>query len=137
MLFLTRITLFKYRLQLTGFELPAAVRASQLEFDSRLAVVLDRMADRIEGQASAEDRDFKDAFERLEKAVRTCCSEEPQRSRAIELQTFLALSRTAKGLVMSLDNEILPPEIETQCASAVKGLLRAADVAANKIHDSA
>ncbi|HTF65269.1 MAG TPA: FUSC family protein, partial [Edaphobacter sp.] len=96
MLFLTRITLFKYRLQLTGFELPAAVRASQLEFDSRLAVVLDRMADRMEGQTPAEDHDFKDAFERLEKAVRNCCSEGPQRSMAIELKTFLALSRTAK-----------------------------------------
>jgi multidrug resistance protein MdtO len=120
MLFLTRITLFKYRLQLTGFELPAAVRASQPEFDSRLAVVLDRMADRMEGKTPAEDHDFKDAFERLEKAVRTCGSERPQRSMAIELKTFLALSRTAKNLVMSLDNEILPPKIETQCESAVK-----------------
>ena len=35
LLFLTRITLFKYRLQLTGFELPADVLASQLEFDRR------------------------------------------------------------------------------------------------------
>jgi len=124
MLFLTRITLFKYRLQLTGFELPAAVRASQLEFDSRLAVVLDRMADRMEGQTPAEDHDFKDAFDRLEKAVRNCCSEGPQRSRAIELQTFLALSRTTKSLIMSLDNEILPPKIETQGESVVKGFAK-------------
>jgi multidrug resistance protein MdtO len=81
MLFLTRITLFKYRLQLTGFELPATVRASQREFDSRLAVVLDGMADRMEGQTPAEDHDFKDAFERLEKAVRICSSEGPQDQR--------------------------------------------------------
>jgi multidrug resistance protein MdtO len=111
MLFLTRITLFKYRLQLTGFELPAAVRASQLEFDSRLTAVLDRMADRMEGQTPAKDHDFTDAFERLERAVRSCCSEELQRSMAIELKTFLALSRTAESLVMSLDNEILPPKL--------------------------
>jgi multidrug resistance protein MdtO len=110
MLFLTRITLFKYRLQLTGFELPAAVRAFQLEFDNRLAVVLDRMADRMEGQTPTEDHDFKDAFEHLEKAMRTCCSEGAQRSMAIELKTFLALSRTAESLVMSLDNETLPPK---------------------------
>ena len=109
MLFLMRITLFKYRLQLTGFELPAAVRASQLEFDSRLAVVLDRMADRIEERAPKEDHDFTDEFEHLEKAVRTCCSEGLQRS--IKLETFLALCRTAKSLVMSLDNEILPPKL--------------------------
>jgi multidrug resistance protein MdtO len=121
MLFLTRITLFKYRLQLTGFELPEALRAAQLEFDSRLAAVLDRMADRMEGQTPAEDHDFNDAFERLEKTVGDCRPEGAQRSRAIELQPFLDLSRTAKSLVMSLDNEILPAEIETQCESAVKG----------------
>jgi hypothetical protein len=137
MLFLTRITLFKYRLQLTGFELPAAVRASQLEFDSRLAVVLDRMADRMEGQTPAEDHDFKDAFECLEKAVMTCCPEGPQRPMAIELKTFLALSRTAESLVMSLDNEMLPRKSGQQCASAVKGWPRAADIAANHVHDSA
>jgi multidrug resistance protein MdtO len=104
MLFLTRITLFKYRLQLTGFELPAAVRPSQLEFDRRLATILDRMANRMEGSAPAEDHDFKDAFENLEKAVKTCCSEEPERS--IDLQTFLALSDTATGLVISLAKQI-------------------------------
>jgi multidrug resistance protein MdtO len=111
MLFLTRITLFKYRLQLAGFELPAAVRASQLEFDSRLTALLDRMADRMEGQTPAGDHGFTDAFERLEKSVRSCCSEELQRSMAIELKTFLALSRTAESLIMSLDNEILPPKL--------------------------
>jgi multidrug resistance protein MdtO len=111
MLFLIRITLFKYRLRLTGFELPAAVRASQLEFDSRLTALLDRMADRMEGQRPAGDQGFTDTFERLEKSVRSCCSEELQRSMAIELKTFLALSRTAERLVMSLDNEILPPKL--------------------------
>jgi multidrug resistance protein MdtO len=111
MLFLTRITLFKYRLQLTGFELPAAVRASQLEFDSRLTVILDRMADRMDGQTPAKDHDFTDAFERLENEIRTCCSEGLQQPMAIELKTFLALSRTAESLVMSLDNEILSPKL--------------------------
>jgi multidrug resistance protein MdtO len=111
MLFLIRITLFKYRLQLTGFELPAAVRASQLEFDSRLTAVLDRIADRMEGQTRAEDHDLTDAFERLDKEVRTCSSEGLQRSTAIGLKTFLALSRTAETLVMSLDKEILSPRL--------------------------
>jgi hypothetical protein len=115
MLFLTRITLFKYRLQLTGFELPPSVRASQLEFDSRLAVILDRMADRMEGQTQAEDPDFTDAFEHLEKAVGTCGSERLQRSMAIELKTFLALSRTAENLVISLEKETQPTEIGTRC----------------------
>jgi multidrug resistance protein MdtO len=108
MLFLTRITLSKYRLQLHGFELPPAVRASQLEFDNQLATILDGLADRLEDRAPKEGHDSTDAFERLEEAVRTCCPEWPQQSIAIELKTFLALSRTADGLVMSLENEILP-----------------------------
>jgi multidrug resistance protein MdtO len=108
MLFLTRITLFKYRLQLTGFELPANVLASQLEFDRRLAVILERMADRMEGKEPMEDLDHKDAFDRLEKAVLACCSEGTQQSTAIELKTLLALSRTAESLVLSLEDEIAP-----------------------------
>jgi hypothetical protein len=36
LLFLTRIALLKYRLQLPGFELPEPVRLAQEEFDSRL-----------------------------------------------------------------------------------------------------
>jgi len=111
MLFLTRITLFKYRLQLHGFELPPAVRASQLEFDSQLAITLDRLADNMEEKAPTEDQALKDAFERLEESVRTCCSEGSQQSMAIELKAFLALSRTAEGLVISLENEILPPKV--------------------------
>jgi multidrug resistance protein MdtO len=111
MLFLTRITLFKYRLQLTGFELPERVRASQLEFDDRLAAILDRMADRMEEEAPPDDHGIEDALERLEKVVRTCCSEYPQQSIAIELKTFLALSRTAESLVRSLQNQISFPNI--------------------------
>jgi multidrug resistance protein MdtO len=108
MLFLTRITLFKYRLQLPGFELPESVRASQLEFDRQLAVILDRIADQMEERAPAEDGGLKDARERLEEVVHTCCAEGPQHTIAIELKTFLALSRTAESLVKSLKNEILP-----------------------------
>jgi multidrug resistance protein MdtO len=111
MLFLTRITLFKYRLRLHGFELPGAVRASQLEFDSQLAITLDRLADNMEEKAPTEDHELNDALERLEESVRTCCSEGPQQSMAIELQTFLALSRTADGLVMSLENDMLRPRL--------------------------
>jgi hypothetical protein len=64
----------------------------------------------MEKKASTEDCDFRDAFERLERVVQTCCSEGPEQSIAIELRTFLALSRTAEGLVRSLENAILQPE---------------------------
>jgi hypothetical protein len=49
--------LFKYRLQLTGFELPERVRASQLEFDDWLAAILETMAERMEETGCRQVRD--------------------------------------------------------------------------------
>ena len=106
MLFLTRIALYKYRLQLPGFELPPEVRASQTEFDSRLAAILELIANRLENTAPQEDHDFRSEFERLESTVQACCMEEIHQSQTIDLETFLSLSRTAEGLVISLANEI-------------------------------
>jgi multidrug resistance protein MdtO len=106
MLILTRITLYKYRLQLPGFELPLEVRALQTAFDGRLAAILEQMANRLENTAPQEDHDFRNAFEHLESAVRACCMEGSHQPRTIELETFLSLSRTAEGLVISLANEI-------------------------------
>jgi multidrug resistance protein MdtO len=106
MLFLTRITLFKYRLQLTGFELPERVRASQLEFDDRLAAILETMAERMEGEAPKEGHDYTDEIEQLEKVLRGYRTEASNQSIATEMKTFLALSYTSKNLVMSLAQEI-------------------------------
>jgi multidrug resistance protein MdtO len=111
MLFLTRITLYKYRLQLPGFELPQAVRASQQACDDRLAVILDRLANRMEGKPSTTNNDFEDACDVLENAVRACGTDGPHPSIKIELTTFVALSRTAESLVTSLANEIERPKI--------------------------
>jgi multidrug resistance protein MdtO len=105
-LFLTRIALLKYRFQLPGFELPEAVRVGQQEFDDHLAKTLDRMADRMDGKGSERKDDLKDAFERLEHTIRTCCSERPQQLPAEELQTFLALSLSIENVTMSLVEEI-------------------------------
>jgi multidrug resistance protein MdtO len=108
-LFLIRIVLFKYRLQLRGFELREAVRALQLHFDKRLADILDGMADRMEGQTPTAHHDFTDAFKHLERTIVTCCITGPQRSIPTGLKTFLALSRSTEGLVLSLEKEILLP----------------------------
>lgn len=106
MLLLTRITRYKFRLQLPGFELPPEVRALQTEFDGRLAATLELMAKRLENTIPPEHHDLKGAFERLESTVRACCMEEPHQSIAVELKTFLALSRTAEDLVTSLANKV-------------------------------
>jgi multidrug resistance protein MdtO len=106
MLFLTRITLYKYRLQLPGFELPSAVCDLQLEFDSQLAATLEGMADRLEEKAPRDNHDFRDSFERLESAVRARFPDEPHKTITAELKTFLALSQTAGDLVTSLANKV-------------------------------
>jgi multidrug resistance protein MdtO len=104
-LFMTRIALLKYRVQVPGFELPEPVREAQQEFDNRLAGMLDGMADRMEGKPQGTDR-FEDAFERLQQTVQSCCSEGPQELLTAEMQTFLTLSRSIENLTISLDREI-------------------------------
>jgi multidrug resistance protein MdtO len=105
-LFVTRIALVKYRLQLPGFELPEPARVAQQEFDNRLAGMLDGMADRMEGKPPQGTDRVEDAFERLEQRVRNCCSEEPQELVTTKMQTFLALSRSIDNISSSLDKEI-------------------------------
>jgi multidrug resistance protein MdtO len=105
-LFVTRIALMKYRLQLPGFELPDSARVAQQEFDDRLATTLDGMADRMEGKPPEGTDHFEDAFERLEQKVRTCCLVGPQKMLTAEVQTFLALSRSIEDVTSSLAKEI-------------------------------
>ena len=105
-LFLTQVALLKYRLQLPGFELPEAARAAEREFDDRLAMVLNDMANRLEGKTSREQEKFEDPFERLEQTIRSCCSEGPRKVLTAELQTFLALCRSAESLTISVNKEI-------------------------------
>jgi multidrug resistance protein MdtO len=106
MLFLMRIALWKYRVQLPGFDLPEAVRVAQQQFDYQSAKMLDDMADRLEGKAAGEKNNFEDSFRQVQEAVRTCCSEGPQKSLAAEVQTLLTLSQNIASLTMSLSKEI-------------------------------
>jgi len=105
MLLLTRIALMKYRWKLPGFELPDPVHLAQQEFDESLAGTLDEMADRWQGKSRQKAEHLEDSFTRLEKTVRTYDSA-PQGEPASRLQTFLALSRRIKNLVVSLDKKL-------------------------------
>jgi multidrug resistance protein MdtO len=105
-LFLMRIALWKYRVQLPGFELPEPVRVEQQEFDYKSAKVLDDTADRLEAKASGQKDNLGDSFEQLEQTVRTCCSEGQQKLPTGGLQTFLVLSRNIESLTISLSKEI-------------------------------
>jgi multidrug resistance protein MdtO len=105
-LFLIRVALLKYRLRLSGFDLPEPVELAQQEFDEELAKVLDGMADRIVGKVSERKDNLEHSFEHLEQTIRSCCSEGPQELPTAELQTFLALSRSIESVTMSLSEEI-------------------------------
>jgi multidrug resistance protein MdtO len=104
--FIMRVALWRYRVRIPGFDLPAPVATAQQEFDEALAGVVDGMADRLEGNISEGKDDFEDAFEGLEKTVRSYCSKGPQGLPAPELQAFLALSRSIENMTLSLNNEI-------------------------------
>jgi multidrug resistance protein MdtO len=105
-LFLIRVALLKYRLRLSGFDLPEPVELAQQGFDEELAKVLDGMADRMAGKVSQRKDNLEHSFERLEQTIRSCCSEGPQKLLTAELQTFLALSRSIESVTMSLSKEI-------------------------------
>jgi multidrug resistance protein MdtO len=98
--------LLKYRLRLSGFDLPEPVELAQQEFDEELAKVLDGMADRMVGKVSERKDNLEHSFEHLEQTIRSCCSEGPQELPTAELQTFLALSRSIESVTMSLSKEI-------------------------------
>lgn len=102
MLFIMRVALWRYRVRVSGFELPAPVATAQQKFDEALADVMDGMADRSEGKTSQGKDDFEDAFEGLERTVRSYRSEGPQGLLAPELQAFLALSRRIADLTISV-----------------------------------
>jgi multidrug resistance protein MdtO len=105
MLFVTRIALLKYRLQLPGFELPERVRLAQREFDERLAATLDGMADRLPGEAHQGKESLEASLALLEETVRTGGSDEA--TGAGSTQTFLPLSRRIESLAVFLEKDIL------------------------------
>lgn len=106
LLFVTRIALLDYRLQLPGFELPETVRQAQLEFDNRLAAALEGMADRMEEKGPGVREDLEESFRLVEETISTCCSDLPKEAFTPQLEGFLPLSRRIETLASSLDKEI-------------------------------
>jgi len=119
-LFVARIALLKYRLQLPGFELPEPARVAQQEFDNRIANLLDGMADRMEDKAAEVDAGSQDPLEDLEETIRTHCSEGPQGLLPAQMETFLALSRSVESVTMSLDKDIRSAEPVGSARSATE-----------------
>lgn len=106
MIFVTRIALLKYQLDLPGFELPKEVHAAQQDFDEQLGQLLDGMADRLEGKPRREETKIDASLEQLEKTTRLYLSQETGKAFLTQLQTFIPLSRRIEELTASLDREI-------------------------------
>jgi multidrug resistance protein MdtO len=105
MIYVTRITLLKYRLGLPGFELPEKTHAAQLAFDEWLAQKLDDMADRLEGKAPRTTASDESSIDLLQKAAQIP-SGQSEATFAAHMQTFLSLSRSIVTSATSLDKEI-------------------------------
>jgi hypothetical protein len=79
--------------------LPEAVETAQAEFDKQLAVVLDGMAERMDGKPLKGDSEFEAAFERLREAAASSESEGSSK----QLPTFLLLAQRSAALIQELD----------------------------------
>jgi multidrug resistance protein MdtO len=103
-LFILRIVLWRYRVRLPGFELPEAIQPAQAEFDNRLAMGLDRMADRLKGDESAQKDDLTSAYAQLEHATWKALPKE-QHQLTPKIKSFLLLSRGIATLADWLQRE--------------------------------
>jgi len=113
-LFLMRVASLKYRLHLTGFELPEPVRLSQQEYDERSAQMLDDMADRIEGKPRQANLMTEDSLDLFGQVLQGFCREEPQRLPTVRVDSFVTLLHGIEGLTTSLAGEIATEFNRTQ-----------------------
>jgi multidrug resistance protein MdtO len=105
-LFVMRMASWKYRLHLSGFELPESIRLSQQEYDDRSAGTLEEVADRIEGSAPHGRRMSADSRELLEQVLQDCRTKEAQRLPAVRTGSFVTLLSGIDKLTTSLAEEI-------------------------------
>ena len=114
LLFMTRVTLFKYRLQLPGFELPAELQRAQQEFDACLAGTLEETAKRFEGQTTDPTEELRNAYARLREAIRSCAAAaHPEPILNQRLTTFAVLCERITGQVLSLSKTM---QTQSSCA---------------------
>jgi multidrug resistance protein MdtO len=105
-LFLTRMALLKYRLQLPNFKLPGEVLAAQQELDSQSAKALDAIADRVEGKSSVQKEDLEQSFSDLEQAASGADWQQSHSSLDPRVRTLLVLSDRIRKLTMWLDESV-------------------------------
>ena len=105
-LFVMRIALLKYRLQLPGFELPEMVRLRQQAYDEHSARMLEELADRVEHDALYANYTVEDSHELMERTVEAIHERPASQLPADHAQSFITLLRGIDGLTTCLTSEI-------------------------------
>ena len=98
-----QIAAWKYRAQLSGFELPEAIAVQQHEFDDRLAELLNEMADRVDGRSTGMQLPLSEARAQLERAIQ---SYRPKGISERRYDALLLLDRKIESSILSLATEI-------------------------------
>jgi multidrug resistance protein MdtO len=105
--FLARNTLLQYRLQLPGFELPPDKQQAQKKFDDGVAMILDSMADRLQGQPpKPEVPDPHALFAQLESALRQPSPSETLSEVEIHRQTIVPLTQRLVGVLATVREQV-------------------------------
>jgi multidrug resistance protein MdtO len=105
-IFITRTTLWKYRMRLPGFDLPETVRIDQREYDQRSAQVLEQIADLIDGKPSDVEAAAAGSPQLLQRMLLACRSEEATFLPPAGIESFAALLRANDNLTTSLIREV-------------------------------
>ncbi len=105
-LFIMRSALLRYRLQLPGFELPDAVRASLQAYDECSAQMLENIADRMEGKTSQGGTLSADSSALLGQTLEWCRADESRLLLSEHGATFVPLLRQIERLTTRLANQI-------------------------------
>jgi multidrug resistance protein MdtO len=105
-LFVMRVTSWRYRAQLPGFELPESVRVRHQAYDDHSARILDELADRIECNAPYAGDSIEESHELLDRTIKEIEGEEPAQLPRGRAESFIALLRGIHSLTTDLASEM-------------------------------
>jgi multidrug resistance protein MdtO len=106
LVFIAQIAIFKYRLQLPGFELPMRIQEELREFDIRRSAVLEDIADRVEGKESLLTENGESSIGVLKQFARESFSSGTPEPHVGQLQSLLQLAKRADSIVRALQQEV-------------------------------
>jgi multidrug resistance protein MdtO len=104
-LLVLRVSLWNYRIGLSGFELPDRIRSVQREFDEVVSKAIECMSDHLEGKPTAVP-DIHDSLLRLEESVTAYAATASLTKPTDVLRTFLARHRRVSEVTCELLRDI-------------------------------